>query len=115
MKLILFENKLKSLVNQVISKSLQKHFGKLTHNVSDDGYHSWFSDKWSRNIPNDSTPNRPFHKNIWGTLWMEDSDFYDDLMSDLSIFGFTDEQKEQVFIDYMNDKYKTNVKVLGNE
>jgi hypothetical protein len=115
MKQIIFENKFKSFVDRFISKLLQRSFGELTHSVSDDGYHSWVSDKWSRNIPYDKTPNRPFHKNLWGTLWIEGYEFYDDLMSDLSIFGFNDEQKEQVFIDYMNDKYGTDIKKLGVE
>lgn len=122
MKPIIFENKFKSFVDKFISKSLQRSFGELTHSV-DDGYHSWVSDKWSRTYDENpyeddlekDSDNRPFHKNLWGVLWIDSHEFYDDLMSDLSIFGFNDEQKEQVFIDYMNDKYGTNIKKLGVE
>lgn len=115
MKLVISENKIKVLINQVISKTMDRHFGNLTHIIDENNYHSWFSDKWRRNIPFDSTPNRPFHKNLWGMLWVESDDFYDDLKSDLSIFSLNDEETDRFFIQYMNEKYGTNIKTLDIE
>jgi len=112
MKLIISENKIKKYINQVITNTIYRHYGNLTHNISKDGYHSWFSDKWSRNIPFDDTPNRPFHKNIWGMLWVESGDFYSDLKSELSLFSLSDGEKDRAFINYMNEKYDTNIKAL---
>lgn len=115
MKFIITESKLEKIIDKIISEVIEHHFGELTLKINDDGYYSWFSNKWKRNIPHDTTPNRPLHKNHYGTLWIESEKFYEDLMDTLGMITSDDEKSEEIFMDWMNKNYDTNINGFGLE
>jgi hypothetical protein len=121
MKVLINENKFQNLVDKVISDTLFDFFGELKFSINDEGYGRWRSEKWDdqrmyyTNDEQEYKPELPFHKNFYGTLWVEDEEFFETMMKKLKMLGYQGSDTMQRFQDYMSNRYDIKLKGLGLE
>ena len=54
--------------------------------------------------------NMIFDKNWWGTLWIRDCNFYNNILSYSRLLSISEEQINNQLINYLNEKYSYAIK-----
>ena len=68
MKYIISENRF----NSIIGKYIEKTYGDIEMTTDEDGYVNFFSSKLTND---EGYPKRIAHKNLYGTLWINQEDY----------------------------------------
>jgi|694.fasta_scaffold71966_7 hypothetical protein len=104
MKFIINENK----VSGVISKIIKSYYGDVEMTIDEDKYINFFSEK---EIDYEGYPKRIFHRNNYGTLWVDHNFFT--YVSDLTNLN-TDIISDGI-MNYIKDEFGIPVKQVNVE
>ena len=103
MRYIISENKILDVVKRLV----QSYYGNIEMTTDEDGYLNFFSEK---DINNEGYPKRIFHRNLYGTLWV-DYEFYRSLVD----FIGNEEIVNEGIKKYLMNKVEVPVKQVNIE